>query len=330
MQVDHKKFRDLLKKLLEPDRLLLTTHVKPDADGWGAQMGLYDILHTLDKDVIIFNNNEYSGPTFSMDSYEPIVFTDEQEFDRSVLENRMVVSLDNSSLERAGQAATYIKPDHSNLIVIDHHDGIPSDNKTFFIFPEASASAEIVCVLYIVAGTEPPLEVAQALYIGLVSDSGHFRYRKTSPLTHRVAARLLKSNVNPAEMAETLAANYSISRLKARQIAYNHLQTTKDNRVAWFALHEDTLKKAGSSLRDMEGLVDELFESKEVMVGILFTQRGPQFTRASFRSRHGVSVLPAAEKYGGGGHKTACAASIKKELSQAVSEIIPIVQENLP
>lgn len=331
MQISvHKDFQKLLDLLLAQERILLTTHIRPDPDGWGAQIGLYYLMQSKKKDVLIFNQDPYAGKTFNNGSFEAIVYNDGHDFDRSILENRTVVSLDNSSIERLGKAASYIKEDHSNLIVIDHHDGIPSNGKTFFMFPHASATSEIVYVLLALAEQEPPLHVAQALYTGLVFDNGFFRYGKTTSLSHRVAARLLNANVKPAEISEMLHAGYRFSRLKVRQILYNNLQSTEDKRIAWFAVHVDTLKAEGASLDDLGGLVDDLFEAAEVQIGILFSQRGPNFTRVAFRSRYAINVLPLAEKFGGGGHKTACGVKLDLELDEAIREIIPLAKKCLP
>ncbi len=329
----HKRFRVLWEKLLQNDKFLLTTHVKPDADGWGSQVGLSYLLQMKGKDVVIYNNDPFEGPeglVFTNNSYHPTIFTTEEDFDHSILEDRVVVSLDNSSIDRISKPSKYIHPDHSNLIVIDHHDGIESDDDIFFMFPEASACAEIIYMLMAIERIEPPLEVAQALYLGLISDSGHFKYRKTNPLTHQVAARLLKHKINPAEISEAITSHYSPNRFKARHIAYNTLQTTEDFRIAWFALHMDDLTKEGCSKEDIDGFIDELFEVKDVLIGIVFVQNKANFTRISFRSRYSVNILPVAEKYSGGGHQTACATGVNLPLEATVAEIIPQVKKCLP
>ena len=326
----HKDFRKLLDLLLAQERILLTTHLRPDPDGWGAQIGLHYLLQSINKDVLVFNQDPYEGKIYESNSYELTIYHDRLDFDRSILENRTVVSLDNSSIERLGKPASYIKEDHSNLIVVDHHDGIPSDGQTFFMFPRASATSEVVYILLVLADQEPPLDVAQALYTGLVFDSGFFRYGKTTPLSHRVAARLLAVNVKPAEISERLHANYSFSRLKARDILSSSLQSTEDKRIAWLAVHVDTLVAQGASLDDLGGLVDDLFEASEVEIGILFSQRGPSFTRVAFRSRYGINVLPVAEKFGGGGHKSACGAGLNLDLEETIREVIPLAKKCLP
>ena len=326
----HKDFPRLLEALLSKERFLLTTHVRPDPDGWGAQLGLYCLLEAKSKDVIIYNQDPYEGEFFRNNTYGAQVYHEEQDFDRSILAGRTIVSVDNSSIERLGKVASYVKEDHSNLIVIDHHDEEFPDESGFFIFPKASSASEIICALFVLAREKPPLEIANALYIGIVCDSGFFRYSKTTPLTHRLTARLLGLGVEPAKISEQIHAAYNFNRLKVRNILYKSLESTEDKRIAWLSTHVDSLKAVGASLDDLDGLIDDLFEAKEVEIAILFSQRAHAFTRVAFRSRYGISLLPVAEKLGGGGHKSACGASIELDLEKTINKVITLTKKCLP
>ena len=325
----HTLYHKLWECLLAQDRFLLTTHARPDPDGWGSELALDYLLRKHSKDCLIFNKDPYISAT--LQSHDARVYTDEEEFDRSVLRNRAVVSVDNSNLDRVGAATQYIQSDHSNLIVIDHHDNIKpsSHNAKFFMFPKASATTEIIYVLYHISETKLPLEIAEALYTGLVVDSGHFRYGKTSSVTHRVAARLLANQVQPAKISEMLYARFSLARLKARQWLYPNLQISDGGRLVYFAMDATKLQAIDISLDDLDGLIDECFEVREVQIALLFTQRRAQFTRVSCRARAGIDMLNIAEKFGGGGHKTACGISLDMSLDDTLATIVPLFSEYL-
>ena len=320
-------FHKLWECLLERDYFLLTTHFSPDPDGWGSQLGLDYLLRKHGKDCLIFNNDLYLGG--EPQKHEARVYTSEQDFDHSLLEGRTIVSLDNSSLNRIGTPADYIKEDKSNLIIVDHHDGMEADNQSIFIFPRSSATSEIVYILYNITNTEPPIEIAEALYRGLVMDTGHFRYAKTSPITHRVAARLLACKVKPAHVSEDIYMRFSLSRLYARQLLYPTMQLSEDKQIVYFALHIDNLQVANVRLDDLDGLLDECFEVKEIKIALLFTQREQKLTRVNCRARTGVDMLSIVQKFDGGGHKTACGMHMPMKLDVAINEVLPLFKDLL-
>ena len=324
------KLKTLTEKLLEKKSFALTTHVRPDPDGWGSELALAYLLKEKNKDVIIFNHDPYKGSNsvFLKKQLAIPVYNHEHNFDRSLLDNRTIVSLDNSDLHRLGEVSKYIKEDLSNLLVIDHHDGDLHSSKNFFQFPNASSTTEIICTLLLLSKIEIPHSIAEVLYIGLVVDNGFFSYRKTNPLSHRIATHLLKRNVKPALIAEKMKACFSFEeRIAARQYMYSKLHSTENNQIAWFAVSEDELKKNNIKKDNIKGFTNELFEIKEVQIAILFTQKQNQQTRASLVSRSHIDLLPVTEGYQGGGHKTACALNIELNLESAVQTLIPLVEK---
>ena len=326
-----KRFHKLLERILCEDRFLLTTHLQPDPDGWGAELGLEYFLRSHNKNVIIFNEDAYDGLILpdTDGGKKPTILTSKQNFDTSIFENRTIVSLDNSSIERMGSISRYVKKDVSNLIVIDHHDGIASDDKTFFMFPRASATTEIVYILLVLANINPPFHILQSLYAGLVFDTGHFRYNKTSPLTHNIAARLLTAEVNPAQMSELISSTYKVSRIYARRCLLNNMQMTENKHIVWSALDMEAIgKEEGFTVDDLSGLLNDFFEVRDIYICLLFTQCGDKFTRLSIRSRLGFNALPIVEKYGGGGHKQACGVTLNMDLEEAVAAVIPFTEQH--
>ena len=316
-------YRRLLDRLKSLDTFLLTTHRKADPDGLGAELGLDHLLREMGKDCVIIN------PDPLLDKYR---FIDKENrvsdffghTNAGSLSSRTVVVLDNSDLDRTGDVKRFIRDDLSNLLVIDHHDGAHPDYHTYFQNPDIGSTSELIFELYEAAGMDIPLHVAEAIYAGIVADTGHFRYRKTRPRTHRIAAKLLEVGVDTARLADQLFAVAPVGRLHLKRKLYSQFQLNKEETVGWFKIRREDVDELGMSFDDLDGIVNELIEPDKIKVGLLFTQREPRLTRVSVRSRGDVNMLPAVEPYGGGGHKNACGATIQLDLENAVKEFIPI------
>lgn len=319
-------YAKLLVRLLSEDRFLLTTHRGPDPDGLGAELALDSLLRARGKDSIIYNHDPIN-PRYSFLDTEKRARHAGEAIPPAELENRTVVMLDNSDLERSGDAGKYINEDQSNLIVIDHHDGITSDYHTFFLNSGAGSTAEMVYYLIEQSGVRLTAEVATAIYAGIVTDTGHFRYQKTKPRTHLIAAKLLEAGVDTARVGDRLFATWATERLFGRAKLYETLRVDEERQMAWFAVRRRQLDEISCNFEDLDGILNELIEPAEILAGILFTEREPGRTKVSLRSKGDVNLLPAVNRYGGGGHRNACGGMIPLDLEAAVEQFIPSVAE---
>ena len=315
----------LLERLRRDSRYLLTTHRNADADGAGAEIGLNFLLRDMGKDVIIVNQEPLTDKLRFLDTDG--IIKAEEDWNLNLLRDRTIVFLDNSEPERAGNLPELIKPDRSNWIVIDHHDDTGADYRVFFRDARIGSTSEMIFELLEAAGVTPPLEVAQAIYAGIVSDTGFFRYGKTRPRTHEIAARLLEMGVNSADISERLQKNSPLERLYLKQVLFNKLKVNKEKNVAWFEVRRRDVEDLNLSFGDLGDLVNELIEPERIRAAVIFTERESNLTRASLRSKGAVNLLPAVAPYGGGGHKNACGASFGLDLENAVRELIPAVTE---
>ena len=317
----------LLARLERDERFLVTTHRNADPDGLGAELGMEHVLRTLGKDVLVVNQESVS---------EKLAFLDPTRVVRSFdvtpgesMSRRTVIFLDNSDIGRAGPLADFIREDHSNLIIIDHHDGLEADYEKTFLAPNIGSTSEMVFALARHAGVALPLAVARALYAGIVVDTGHFRYGKTRPETHRIAAELLEIGVEPAPLAERLLDNVPVERLLLKRTLYNQLRLNEDRTIAYIPVKRRYVDELNLSYDDLEGIVNELIQPETIQVGILFTEREREMTRVSVRSRGKADMLPAVVRFGGGGHRNACGATLAVALEEAVQMFIPVAEEAL-
>ena len=315
-------FPRLVDRLLKEDKFVITTHRGADPDGLGSELALDFFLRRQGKDSMIFNQEDVPAKFKFLDK-EGRVHNIRTEGERWDLSDRMVVFVDNSDIERAGPVAENILEDFSNLVIIDHHDNANPDYYTYFQDPGFGSTAEIIYELFETMDMPMPGHIATGLYTGIVVDTGHFRYNKTRPRTHEIAAKLLERGVNPTQVAEQLLNNAPVDKLLLKKKLYGKIQINAERNMAWFAVQRRDLEELGLGFDDLEGLADELIEPEGIRVGIIFTEREPTLTRASIRSKGESNMIPAVEPFGGGGHKNACGVTFKLDLETAVKEFIP-------
>ncbi len=317
----------LLARLSRDSRFLITTHKNADPDGLGAELGMEHLLRTRGADVLIVNQEPLSEKFDFLDAAGRVRAFDVTPGEK--LSGRTVVMVDNSDVQRAGAPGNFVHEDRTNLVIIDHHDGLPSDFESTFLAPDVGSTSEIVYSLCRQAGVALPLEVARALYAGIVVDTGHFRYGKTRAQTHRIAAELLELGVEPAPLAERLLDNQPVERLLLKRTLYNQLRLNESRTLAYIPVRRRYVEELNLSYDDLEGIANELIQPTEVQVGILFTEREREMTRVSVRSRGRVDMLPAVVQFGGGGHRNACGATLAVPIEEAVRMFIPVAEEAL-
>lgn len=316
----------LYQRLIKVKHGLITTHRTPDADGLAGELALYTLLESKNIPVEILNQEPVP---------DKLRFMDPNGLAGSIAEGRLspesqhltVISVDNSDLHRLGNIRDLIKDDFSNLIVIDHHDGSVPDYEIFFQFPQLGSTSEIIFEVIERSGFQMPPDIASAIYTGIVMDTGYFKYRKTTHRTHEIASQLLRLGVQPQKISETLQFNGPIARLRLKKVLYNSMEIDANETIAWFKITWQELDEMHLTYDDLDGMVNELIEPEKIKAGVLFTERGPDFTKISVRSKGEVDLLPAVSRFGGGGHKNACGATIHANLHDAIREFIPCLRE---
>ena len=318
-------FQTLIDTLLKNDRFIITTHTHPDPDGIGALLGVTHLLRSGGKDVLSIIQEPLTKRLRFLDP-ERIIKDIKFYINDNDLYDRTVVLVDTYEPNRVGDIAKFIHSDKSNLLVIDHHQ-FEADYLKYFIFPERGSTAEIVYEVLSQAGLEIPILYARAIYAGIVTDSGGFRFAKTTPRTHQIAGELLKTGIRPEEVSEFLYNQSPLTRLIARKELYRNVSIISDQGLAYFKIKKEDLDAIGAAFEDIDGLVNELLEVDAIRAGILFTERAPLVTKVSVRSKASYNMLPAVSAFMGGGHKNACGATIEKDLEEAIKLFLPYAME---
>ncbi len=302
------------------DRFLVTTHENPDGDALGSILAMKLALEQLGKDAVLYLSGEVPLPS-------EYGFMDLGDLGRMLPKDaaeRVVLALDCANVRRLGPDPGLVE--RSPLVVdIDHHHDNSRFGNVNLIVPDASSTGEILYDLFDDLGVVLTPEIAEALYIALVTDTGRFQYTNTTPRTLRMAAELVEAGANVHQVFQDVYENVAFAKLKLLARALESARVYDGGRVIVADLERGDFAAAGAEEPFAEGIIDFLraVEGAEVVALIREppTQNGPT-RRVSLRTRgEGVDVSAIARKSGGGGHRQAAGFSSEASTDEIVDFI---------
>jgi phosphoesterase RecJ-like protein len=305
-------------------KVLLTTHENPDGDGVGAAIALAAHLKLGGKEARIVvtpalpENLRFLDPQGWIEAYEP---TGAHQ-DLAAWPDAWLL-IDASEPHRMGPLFATFETTQAARACLDHHlKDVPKGFDAEFTDPTASASAELVYDLVRprLQGDFPP-EMAQALYAGLVSDTGNFRHSNSTPKVHHAAADLIAQGVHPSRTFNALYQTATPAKLKLFGRAMGGLQLRDGGRFAYVSVTQADLDACGATHEDLDELVEEPRKLKGVEVAALFSEAADGRAKVSLRSRERVDVNAVCRLFGGGGHRLASGAKANLALETFIIEV---------
>ncbi len=302
------------------DRFLVTTHENPDGDALGSILAMKLALEQLGKDGLLYLSgiiplpHEYAF--MSLDGLSRAVPEDAAE--------RVVLALDCANERRIGPDPGLLEA--APLVIdIDHHH----DNSRFgnlnLVVSDASSTGEILYDLFHELGVRLTPEIAESLYIALVTDTGRFQYTNTTPKALRMAAELVEAGANVHQVFQDVYENVAFAKIKLVARALERARVYEGGRIIVADLERADFAAAGAEEPFAEGIIDYLraVEGAEIVALIREppTQNGPT-RRVSLRTRaEGIDVSAIARKSGGGGHRQAAGFSSEASTDEIVDFI---------
>jgi phosphoesterase RecJ-like protein len=300
--------------------VVLTTHVNADGDGVGSEIALWYMLRAQGISVKIAN------PTRIPDRFDfllPEGADASQHAVREIERADIVASLDIGDITRLGELATVINRRQPPFVCIDHHVGpVNLPPGPCLIAPDATATAELIFDLASVAGWPLTAESAQALYVGLLTDTGGFRFSNTTARALRVAAALLEKGVDPEEVYASVYASAPEGRVRLLAEVLQTLVVEPDVGLAWVSVPADALRRHEVTPDDLDGIVEFPRSIAGVRLALLFRHIGNGRIKVSFRSMGAVDVAALAHEFGGGGHHRAAGASLAGTMADVEEKVL--------
>src|SRR6266853_5960467 len=307
-------------------RVVLTTHVNADGDGVGSEVALWHLLTARGLRATIAN------PTPIPERFHFLLPAGADHSERAAREIEaadVVVVLDISDLSRLGDLARAITHSHA-VACIDHHVSVGSlPGGPRLVAPEAAATAELV--FDFATALEWPLcpEAARALYVGILTDTGGFRFANTTPRVLRVASALLERGVDPESIYEAVYASSPEGKVRLTAEVLQTLVVEPDIGLAWVTVPPDALARHHTTADDLDGIVEYPRQIAGVRLALLFRQLANGRIKVSFRSMGNVDAAEIAQGFGGGGHRKAAGASAEGALADVQQQVLEAAREYL-
>ncbi|HSK74245.1 MAG TPA: bifunctional oligoribonuclease/PAP phosphatase NrnA [Pyrinomonadaceae bacterium] len=296
----------------------ITTHVRPDGDGIGSSLGLCWLLRSLGKQAEVVLRDSVPA------SYQQLPGADEV---KKIAEINgkydAVFVIECSDLSRPG-----IKNLESQTVVnIDHHATCEHFGTINWIDPTASAVGEMIYNLTKAIGGRVSKEIAECVYLALVTDTGSFHFPNTTERTLKVASELVKAGVKPSNISEAVYNSYSWSRIELMRQVLETVRRSENGKVAWMRQSLEMAEKAGAVDGDNSGFVNIPLVAQEVVAVAYMREVQPEAYRVSLRSKGSINVARVAEKFGGGGHKNAAGCRVTGNWDEREKEIVEALIE---
>ena len=308
-------------------RVCLTTHVNPDGDGLGSEVGLLHLLRARGIDCVITNPT----PTPSRFAFLFEGLTDADRTPEAVKELRradLILVLDISEIGRLGMLADTVRARGVPVACIDHHvssGALPEGPR--YLDSTASATGELIYEL--AAANQWPITApaAKALYVALLTDTGGFRFSNTKPRTLRIAADLLETGLDPEEIYLDVYANAPEGRPRLLGEALQTLVVEPEHGLAWVTVPPGAMERLGVSSDDLDGLVEFPRSIEGIRLAILFREASQGRIKVALRSVGNVDVAALARRFGGGGHAKAAGLALPGSLADVQATVLSAARE---
>lgn len=295
----------VLDEIRGAEKFLLGTHEHPDGDALGSLVAMHQILVSAGKDSIMFMDADefplpYEYRFFSLDGLVSVPPPD--------IEERTIVLLDCGNIDR--NPADALKFEGAHILNVDHHHDNTHFGTVNHVVPEASCTAEIVWDLMRGLGVEPTTSIAEALYVGLVTDTGKFMYENTGTRAHVMAAELIDAGVDVHDIYRRIYEGIPYGKLALLARGLTNVERYDGGRLTVTRLTAADYRETGAEENYSEGVIDHLRSVEGTAVAAMVRDRlGPGqegLRKVSLRaSDDRVDVSAIARAQGGGGHRQA-------------------------
>ena len=317
----------LIQLIGDHQRFQVSTHIHPDGDAIGSQVGLGLFLEGLAKTTLLVNEDPVPRIYRFLDPDGRVRKYEAERDDPEIAACDAAIVIDVGALDRVGRVGEAMRRHRVPTVCIDHHvtnDGFALVN---VVEPDVASSSSLVLDLIRTMGRKPTARIAEALFVGLSTDTGWYRFSNAGPPAYRDAAELVACGADPVRIYERVYENLSWPRTRLLARALSALQSDADGRIAYIAITRSMFDETGATEDEVEGYIDTLRTLGGVEVIILFRERPEGGTRVSMRSKHDLDVGSLAARLGGGGHRRAAGFVLDQPMAAVVDKVLPIVRQ---
>jgi len=311
--------KKIIQQLTQSKRVLLASHTSPDGDAIGALLAMGISLEKVGCQVVLYNESSIPAVYRFLPAVGRIRnrVEDVNRFDTAVI-------LDCGTLERVGTFADDVAKKVPIIINIDHHATNTGFGHFQLVSEKACATSQIVYQLVQAMGVEMDASVATAIYTGILTDTGSFRFSNTNREAFAICEKMVAIGVDPSEVARHVYGTYSLGRIKLLNLALDSIEISNNGHLSIMTVTKEMLTETETHAEDADGLINYARRIRDVKVAALIHEqengngnsgRQKRF-HVSLRSDGSVDVSRIAMGFGGGGHAGAAGFSVESSLSE--------------
>ena len=307
-------------------RIVLTSHIRPDCDALGSELGMAQVLEAVGKDVVIVNGQATPPNLAFIDPTKRIKCINEDIQLADLGDRELLMILDTSAWAQLGPMGDVIRSLECKKIVVDHHVSEDELGAEPFKNTTAEATGRLVIEAADALDVKLTPEMSMPLFAAIATDTGWYRFSSTTGDTYRFAGRLMDAGAQPTEIYRDLYERDSLGRVKLRGEVLVRIETEVDGRLAHTYIRKDDFERTGALPSDTEDLINMALEIDGTEVAVIFVEQLTGGFKLSFRSRCELKCSDVAETFGGGGHKAAAGAFIEGPFEEVRTKVLDVVR----
>ena len=322
---------DIKHLLSSPNKIVIVPHKNPDGDAIGSTLGLYHYLKKGNHNAQIIAPNDYPNFLKWVPEEHTILKHDSQTkvCESLIKDAHIIFTLDFNALHRAGNMETALAKSNAVKIMIDHHQA--PDNYAKYIFSDVNMSSTCEMVYHFINMlgdlNEIDSTIATCLYLGIMTDTGSFRFPSTTSETHKIIAHLIEKGADNAQIHNNVYDCNSYNSLQLLGCALTNLKLIPESRTAYITLSKEELNKFDYKKGDTEGIVNYGLSLENVILAAIFIEDKQEgIVKISLRSKGNFSVNDMSRThFEGGGHINAAGGKSYLSLTHTVEKFISIL-----
>jgi phosphoesterase RecJ-like protein len=324
-----------IKALLStPKNIVIVPHKNPDGDAMGSTLGLYHYLKSYNHNVVVIAPNDYPNFLKWLPGDDTVLKFESQQKESKALISKadLIFTLDFNTFHRVGeQMSEVLKVSKATKLMIDHHQQPDDYAKYTYSDVSMSSTCEMVYNFIEMLGDDHKVDatIATCLYVGIMTDTGSFRFPATKSKTHYVIGTLIEKGANNSEIHNNIFDTNSYSRLQLLGRAMQNLKVIPELRTAYMTLSQAELDEFNYKKGDTEGFVNYALSLKGIIFAIIFIENHQDnIIKISLRSKGEFSVNEFSRShFHGGGHTNAAGGRSEIDLSSTIDKFISILPQ---
>ena len=329
--MNNKEILEVKELLSSPKKIIITAHKNPDGDAIGSSLALYHYLIKNGHQVQVIMPNDYPDFLKWVPGNETVLKyeSDQEVCDQHIRDADIIFTLDYNHLSRTGNMETILSAVDPIFIMIDHHQQPDSYPKYIYSDVTMCSTCQMIFhfIEYLGDLDQIDKDIASCIYLGIMTDTGSFRFRSTSSITHNVIAQLIEKGADNATIHEQVYDTNSLSRLQLKGLALSNLRVIDEYNTAYITISQSELDKHNFKKGDTEGFVNIGLSIEGIKFAVIFIENKQEaIIKISLRSKGEFSVNDFARNhFEGGGHINAAGGKSNLSLQDTVDKFISIL-----